>query len=369
MRPPGSRVHRGLTGARELVGRPYLADPELRREYDGRDRAAHRGRRCGRFWRRRRSRRRAGCWTWARALAPWARSCARAGPRPSWSPSTEWPAPGSCAPTSRARFGPRAWRGDSIWSSPRTCSTSCALDVDGRARLVAGWCRELLEPAGDLHPGRAGAARDLARPAGRARPLARSRACSWWRPACCRALVPALVARARLLPRQRRRHRGRAAPASTSATWCCAQAGQCRRRRRALPHRQRSDEGQGPPALLRLRPGRPACWSRASTAIARPTTRRSTRSSAAPWSASRARSSSPTVFAAAGDGGRAPHRAGVPTSPHSVRRRTPRPRRPTSRRSSRPGTSTCSGVSLSMRMPCVPSLMRASSWSCAAGSS
>jgi Mitochondrial small ribosomal subunit Rsm22 len=34
-RPParGSRIHRGLTGARELVGTRYLADPELRREY------------------------------------------------------------------------------------------------------------------------------------------------------------------------------------------------------------------------------------------------------------------------------------------------------------------------------------------------
>ena len=28
-----SRIHRGLTGARALVGAPYLADPELRREY------------------------------------------------------------------------------------------------------------------------------------------------------------------------------------------------------------------------------------------------------------------------------------------------------------------------------------------------
>lgn len=29
-----SRIHRGLTGARELVGRPYLAEQGLRREYD-----------------------------------------------------------------------------------------------------------------------------------------------------------------------------------------------------------------------------------------------------------------------------------------------------------------------------------------------
>ena len=28
-----SRIHRGLTGARELVGTRYLADPGLRREY------------------------------------------------------------------------------------------------------------------------------------------------------------------------------------------------------------------------------------------------------------------------------------------------------------------------------------------------
>jgi ribosomal protein RSM22 (predicted rRNA methylase) len=31
---PKSRIHRGLVGARELVGQPYLADRELRREYD-----------------------------------------------------------------------------------------------------------------------------------------------------------------------------------------------------------------------------------------------------------------------------------------------------------------------------------------------
>src|SRR5262249_35712410 len=29
----GSRIHRGLTGERELVGTTYLADPALRREY------------------------------------------------------------------------------------------------------------------------------------------------------------------------------------------------------------------------------------------------------------------------------------------------------------------------------------------------
>lgn len=33
MKPP-SRIHRGLTRARDLVGRSYLADPDLRREYE-----------------------------------------------------------------------------------------------------------------------------------------------------------------------------------------------------------------------------------------------------------------------------------------------------------------------------------------------
>jgi SAM-dependent methyltransferase len=32
-RASGSAIHQGLVGARELVGTPYLADPELRREY------------------------------------------------------------------------------------------------------------------------------------------------------------------------------------------------------------------------------------------------------------------------------------------------------------------------------------------------
>jgi hypothetical protein len=32
-RVPGSRIHQGLVGARELVGTPYLSDPELRAEY------------------------------------------------------------------------------------------------------------------------------------------------------------------------------------------------------------------------------------------------------------------------------------------------------------------------------------------------
>jgi ribosomal protein RSM22 (predicted rRNA methylase) len=31
---PSSRIHRGLVGARDLVGQGYLADPELRREYE-----------------------------------------------------------------------------------------------------------------------------------------------------------------------------------------------------------------------------------------------------------------------------------------------------------------------------------------------
>jgi len=32
-RERGSAIHDGLVGARKLVGTPYLADPELRREY------------------------------------------------------------------------------------------------------------------------------------------------------------------------------------------------------------------------------------------------------------------------------------------------------------------------------------------------
>jgi len=34
LRKPPSAIHRGLTGARLLVGKPYLSDPELRRQYE-----------------------------------------------------------------------------------------------------------------------------------------------------------------------------------------------------------------------------------------------------------------------------------------------------------------------------------------------
>jgi ribosomal protein RSM22 (predicted rRNA methylase) len=33
-KPPSSSIHRGLTGTRVLVGQPYLADPDLRRQYE-----------------------------------------------------------------------------------------------------------------------------------------------------------------------------------------------------------------------------------------------------------------------------------------------------------------------------------------------
>ncbi len=72
-RPRPGAVHEGLVGPRALVGSPYLADPELRAEYEAdiapRTRAAlarilgelgppaRAGTGCG------------GCWTWARAPA------------------------------------------------------------------------------------------------------------------------------------------------------------------------------------------------------------------------------------------------------------------------------------------------------------
>jgi ribosomal protein RSM22 (predicted rRNA methylase) len=142
-------MHRGLVGARDLVGKPYLADGARRGEYE-------------------------------REIAP--RTVAAL---ESILSATALPAPrrvldlgagtGAVGTVVRARWpeatlvavdrvaGPGILRAD-VTRAIRPAPVAgrfdvivaahllgeLALDCDGRARLVAGWCRELLEPAGTL---------------------------------------------------------------------------------------------------------------------------------------------------------------------------------------------------------------------------
>jgi ribosomal protein RSM22 (predicted rRNA methylase) len=147
LRRPSSRIHRGLVGARELVGEAYLADEDLRREYDSEiaprtvaaldrilaETAISRPRRALDLG--------AGTGAAGRAV------CAH------W-PDVELVAVDKVA-------GPGVVRGD-VARAIRPAGVAghfdlivaahllneLSLDLDGRARLVAGWCRELLEPDG-----------------------------------------------------------------------------------------------------------------------------------------------------------------------------------------------------------------------------
>jgi len=147
VRPPGSRVHRGLTGARELVGRPYLADAELRRQYAAEIAPRTRA-----------------------ALAAILAQVALEPPRrildlgagtgavgaflgERW-PGAELvavdrvPSPGVLGADVTRAIRPAGVKGQFDLLVAAHLLGELALDLDGRARLVAGWCRELLEPSG-----------------------------------------------------------------------------------------------------------------------------------------------------------------------------------------------------------------------------
>ena len=147
MRGPPSRIHRGLVGARKLVGASYLADGDLRREYaseiaprtvaalesifDGTALSAPR--RVLDFG--------AGTGAVGEAI------------RKRWSSAEivavdKVGAPGILrADVTRALRPPGvAGRFDLIVAAHLL--GELALDLDGRARLVRGWCRELLEEQG-----------------------------------------------------------------------------------------------------------------------------------------------------------------------------------------------------------------------------
>lgn len=145
-RPP-SRIHRGLTGARELVGGRYLADPELRGEY-------------------------------AREIAPRTTAAlvkllaelALPPPRRALDLGagtgaagevlrSRWPAaelvavdkvaaPGIVAADVTRGVRPAGVSGTFDLIVAAHLLNELPLDADPRARLVAGWCRELLDPAG-----------------------------------------------------------------------------------------------------------------------------------------------------------------------------------------------------------------------------
>jgi len=143
----GSRIHRGLTGARELVGRAYLADAELRRQYASeiapRTVAALSFVLAGATMAPPRRVLDLGAGTGAVGEAIRAR----------W-PAAELVAIDRVAgPGVRVADVTRAARPAGVAGHFELIVAAhllneLALDADGRARLVAGWCRELLAPSG-----------------------------------------------------------------------------------------------------------------------------------------------------------------------------------------------------------------------------
>jgi ribosomal protein RSM22 (predicted rRNA methylase) len=147
MNRTSSRMHRGLVGARTLVGTPYLADRELRDEY-AREIAP----------------RTEAALAWIAAAVPLpppfrvldlgagtgavGRFCGKRWPGAERVAVDRVPAPGIvCADVTRAlRPAGVAGRFDLVVAAHLL--GELPLDSDGRARLVAGWCRELLAPAG-----------------------------------------------------------------------------------------------------------------------------------------------------------------------------------------------------------------------------
>ena len=142
-----SRIHRGLVGARKLVGRPYLADGELRREYEHEI-----------------APRTAAALTYV--LAQTALSAPRrvldlgAGTGAAGAVIRErWPVaelvavdkvtgPGIVRADLTRGLRPAGVAGRFALIVAAHLLNELSLDLDGRARLVAGWCRELLEPDG-----------------------------------------------------------------------------------------------------------------------------------------------------------------------------------------------------------------------------
>jgi ribosomal protein RSM22 (predicted rRNA methylase) len=144
---PKSRIHRGLVGARELVGQAYLADRELRREYDAEI-----------------APRTFAALAWILDTVPLPRpgrvldlgagtGAAGRAIADRW-PGVELVAvdqvagPGIVqADVTHATF-PRGVEGRFDLLVAAHLLGELSLEVDGRARLVADWCRELLADDG-----------------------------------------------------------------------------------------------------------------------------------------------------------------------------------------------------------------------------
>jgi ribosomal protein RSM22 (predicted rRNA methylase) len=142
-----SRIHRGLTGARELVGESYLADPQLRHEYDSeiapRTTAAL-----------------AKILDDSNLPEPQRVLDLGAGTGAAGQViRTRWPSaelvsvdkvggPGIVRADVARSIRPNGIEGRFDVLVAAHLLNELVLDVDGRARLVSGWCRELLHPDG-----------------------------------------------------------------------------------------------------------------------------------------------------------------------------------------------------------------------------
>jgi ribosomal protein RSM22 (predicted rRNA methylase) len=144
---PSSRIHCGLVGARELVGSAYLADVGIRREYESeiapRTVAALESVFTGTALPEPRRVLDLGAGTGAASRAV----------RMRW-PSAEIvavdkvPGPGILRADVTRALRPPTVQGHFDWIVAAHLLNELALDMDGRARLVLGWCRELLEEQG-----------------------------------------------------------------------------------------------------------------------------------------------------------------------------------------------------------------------------
>jgi ribosomal protein RSM22 (predicted rRNA methylase) len=150
MRPGKTRIHRGLVGDRTLVGSRYLSQPDLRREYDSeiapRTEAALR-RILGQVelpLPRRVLDLGAGTGATARVV----RSCF--GDAVELVAVDKVPGPGILVADVLRGVRPAGVSGcfDLIVAAHLLNELSERLDLEGRARLVAGWCRDLLQPDG-----------------------------------------------------------------------------------------------------------------------------------------------------------------------------------------------------------------------------
>ena len=150
MRPSKTRIHRGLVGERTLVGSRYLSQPDLRREYDSeiapRTEAALR-RILGQV-ELRLPRRVLDLGAGTGATARVVRSCF--GDAVELVAVDKGAGPGIFVVDVLRGVRPAGVSGcfDLIVAAHLLNELGRSLNLDGRAQLVAGWCRELLEPDG-----------------------------------------------------------------------------------------------------------------------------------------------------------------------------------------------------------------------------